>query len=710
EAYEMIERKLNKLHRIDYINNNERINILIIPHIIRIKICKALVLRKLDRIREVSINLDEALHLLDGDFFYPTNFTQLLQLSAQAYAELFKIDVKPIYKPIEKIISSIYRNSIPVDASAKFHKSANLLLRWYELQGATIPEEDTKNILSFWREWMLFALSGNNGHLLVDILLTSHARRQLSILNGYWLMHSGSLDREVSQFVALRKKMHEAEVKLLQMEAAKNNDASAIRPQYAYLLSEYHALQKEWLARRSALIEQKRYPDFSAADKLDATKLQGYLQDDEAVMLSVAMGEFGLHSKKPSLLLVRKDRIIYVESPEIAAATEAMRIIDAIQTMQGRHMPLRYGGRNTESDRNNHADVSLPQLFERVQLSMMRCWRKLSSKLDGIRQLSIIGHGSLYVLPWQYYCPIQDNRFYAGIHAYVQRKKSAGRVLTLPSAARPVYLLTHDAADNPTQRLYYIAAEIDFIQEVWGTSKVRIINDLNEFSYAGYLFLLGHGDFDAKTGCARFMLKERCLEVRELLDIRQEILTLGASACLLAQTRDISNEPLGLFSLCGNRPDIQFFCGSILPVDDLGAALISLHFHYYWRELGSPQEAMRLALTTLKTGHWPKAVQDIFRTVMAKQAPALFIALRDDKDAANTDENVIARINGVLKPWGYYRDDECCEAIEVLENDLSDEQAKQVATNLLVEELLQGLLVKPETILGNDFLPFWLFG
>lgn len=698
--YENAESLIDDIEKKD---KNASINIGKIP-IINIKIGKARVFQKLKKTKELIKTINQSIDVVCGGFFPPNifnYFSQILEFIIEVYN--YNIDN---FGFIEA-----YEDSFSIDVIHIFNRINSILLIWYETQNAKMPTSLSESLYELWRDWMLFALETKDSHLLVNIVAAHHARRQISIVNIGWLLSAENLGTDIQQFVSMRKKLLALELQLIQMEQAKEFNISlnsSLSPQYATLLEEYRTIQTAWLYSRSALIEQGRYPDI-AMTHLSAEQLQQLLNENEAVLLALSLREFGV-KYNPCFLFVSKTGIDYIETPEINAAAEAMRIITTLQTRQARRSNLRHSGLDApDGDAFFDPDPDADEVLRQLQDNMSIIWRKLNPRLTAIKRLSIIGHGQFHTLPWQDSCPVQQNSYFPGLHVYLQRKKTMSLALPMPSSACPVHVLAYAAEDKLEDRLYYIPAEIDAIRAVWSDAAVRVITDLDEFSNVGYLFLLGHGNFDQETGNARFTLKDRHVEAHELLTLRPKLLGLGASACLLGRTSDVSSEPLGLFSLCANRPDLQFSYGSILPVNDFSALLLSLHFHYQWRRQSSPHTAMRLALAALKSGQWPEETREIFITVMVRQMPVLFRALEDDSAAARGNKVIEQRIKNVKYQWMCNRGDYIRHYKAILDNRNSAEQ-KQEAAVKLVEGLLERLLMQqPEANFG-DFSPFWLYG
>lgn len=96
-----------------------------------------------------------------------------------------------------------------------------------------------------------------------------------------------------------------------------------------------------------------------------------------------------------------------------------------------------------------------------------------------------------------------------------------------------------------------------------------------------------------------------------------------ASTCYLGYTSDTENEPVGLPSLAALRPDAPFAAGAIAPVDDLGATLLALLFHHYWREESNPRSAFDRARQSLVSGNWPDAAIALFRAACRIRLPGI---------------------------------------------------------------------------------------
>lgn len=661
--------------------------------IISAKINKSAVFYVVNSLPEALVAIDEAIQIMEESKYFNSSFI---------------IDISRISDVLFNIVFNGVKNEFLSNIiNVFFDRLSVLLLRWHELQPAKVSSDILESLENFWQKWIIVSVEYKDTPLLVRVLSASHGRRQIELQNAY-LMTAKNLSPELRQFVDLKKQLYNLELEqLLPMEQLFNrgNAPPHLIHEYTTLIEAHRQLLNEWLHYRSKLIECGCCPDVQL--RIGVDQLQKYLEHDECLLLAVSLKSFGIHDKPPYLLLLRRDGADWIESPELESIGQTIQILNNIRAGRGaRHLLLRQST-SVASITQEADDQDEYQLLERLKDDMRYFWQRVG--LNSINNLSVIGHGDLHALAWQDSCPVQQNSFFPGLHAYLQRKKTMSLALPMPSSACPVHILAYAAEDKLEDRLYYIPAEIDAIRAVWGDAAVRVITDLDEFSNVGYLFLLGHGNFDKETGNARFMLKDRHVEAHELLTLRPKLLGLGASACLLGQTRDIASEPLGLFSLCANRPDLQFSYGSILPVNDFSALLLSLHFHYQWRRQSSPHTAMRLALAALKSGQWPEETREIFITVMIRQMPVLFRALEDDSAAARGNKVIEQRIKNVKYQWMCNRGDYIRHYKTILDNRNSAEQKREAAVKL-VEGLLERLLMQQPGANFGDFSPFWLYG
>lgn len=92
--------------------------------------------------------------------------------------------------------------------------------------------------------------------------------------------------------------------------------------------------------------------------------------------------------------------------------------------------------------------------------------------------------------------------------------------------------------------------------------------------------------------------------------------SLYLSSCVVGRTREVNGEPLGLIS-AGLLRGARYLVGWSVPVDDLGAALFSLLYHWLWRECADPEEALIRARSAFLTGDWPDAAVERARRLLA---------------------------------------------------------------------------------------------
>jgi len=612
--------------------------------------------------------------------------------------------------PGDFIEELIYLSSIAtrssVAANALFQQLSSLLAKWQSLQVGDAGL--FKRTQGFWCYWICFALEQKNHSLLLDIFGASQGQRLLEIVQSNLQAHSKKGDTDVLNFLQAQQKLRKLELEILSVNQPLPSQTSLyLRQKKKRLKASYRIVRNEWLKLRQGLAEQGNNL-FTPLPILRTKELQACLAPHEAIVFVVSLSSYGI-DEDPRLLLVQSDRIDCVVITALNQAESAMCRLNNALTSQGRSLSLRYPS-VSQFFNDDFNIISLDDCLIELQTAMQQ-YRNVLKNLLGphVSSVHIISQEPFHGLPWQYACPVSISAFYPGLHTFWQRRHSNQNIKPImPNRESPLCLLNHGCDDDPMKRLYYLPAEIELISHVWGEGVVENPDSLpiND-GKPRLLFLLGHGSFN--NGDAQFGLKQSKLNAHDIISYPNPLYALGTSACLLASHKDIANEPFGLFSLTASRSDIRFGMGAIVPVDDLWSTCLSLLFHYYWRQLGSPNEAIRSALEALESGHWPEEAKTLFKMVFAIQLPLIFNELQQNIADAPIAlyEQLQLRCENVLQPWtrhtAYY-----IRQYNIIIDGYSDEKAKLQATEILVDGFLENLPMNQQAL--ASFMPFWLWG
>jgi hypothetical protein len=75
--------------------------------------------------------------------------------------------------------------------------------------------------------------------------------------------------------------------------------------------------------------------------------------------------------------------------------------------------------------------------------------------------------------------------------------------------------------------------------------------------------------------------------------------------------------------MAATRFNAPYAAGAVAPIDDLGAALMALLFHYFWRAGSAPRAAFDQARQVLLTGEWPQGALDVLASAVQVCGPGI---------------------------------------------------------------------------------------
>lgn len=176
-----------------------------------------------------------------------------------------------------------------------------------------------------------------------------------------------------------------------------------------------------------------------------------------------------------------------------------------------------------------------------------------------------------------------------------------------------------------------MALEERALRAAWGDAAHAIAGLDRVPAPPAHLVLGGHGTSDAAIpGAARIWVGHEGAEPRyvgfgDLWNAPYRfLLSLYFSSCVVGRTREVNGEPLGLIS-AGLLRGARYLVGWSVPVDDLGAALFALLYHWLWRDCADPEAALTRARSAFLTGAWPAAAVEWAQPLLAAHLRDLLV-------------------------------------------------------------------------------------
>ena len=404
--------------------------------------------------------------------------------------------------------------------------------------------------------------------------------------------------------------------------------------QHQTLYNEYTALRGELGKLEQTLRQQNLLPDLGAG-LFDGAGLRQKLPPTAALLLLVEIGEPPAHF----VVVLTRDggQVLAMEGG--SDWVERLDKITSAAKRKGR--TLRDGPgcdtRTASAEANARAAPLEPadaQTEALTETLTEQFWQPIRGALgERVKTVWLLPTGDLHGLPWQASAPPDWHCRLAPALWFVRQAldRMPDPAPLHPTATAPLGTLTY-AAPHSHKELLHMPLEESGMRAIWEDAAHALAGlDQAPAPPPAFIALAGHGDSDvAIPGAARIWVGREGAEPRhvgfgELWNAPLPGLrSLYLSSCVVGRTREVNGEPLGLIS-AGLLRGARYLVGWSVPVDDLGAALFSLLYHWLWRECADPEEALIRARSAFLTGDWPDAAVERARRLLADHLRRLLV-------------------------------------------------------------------------------------
>ncbi|HRW65317.1 MAG TPA: CHAT domain-containing protein, partial [Candidatus Competibacter sp.] len=477
--------------------------------------------------------------------------------------------------------------------------------------------------------------------LALTVIGTARARRLAKLAQADLLRRAAREDdpAELREYREAIRRFAELEI-LLNVGSGPGGEGTAggrggerdASQQYKALYDEYTAQRRRLDALEQTLRQRGLLPDLGAG-LFDGAGLRNKLPPHAALLVLVDAG-----GSLPNLVVILT-RAGGQAVPMEGGSDWSRRLEGITKTLKDRGRALRDGPEWDTQTANADGDTSeLPQESVDVQTQALtevlaeQFWKPIQGTLgDAVNTVWLLPTGELHGLPWQASAPLEWRCRLAPAPWFVRQAldRVPDPAPLHPTAAAPLGALTYAAPTDIELRhggkeLVHLALEENAIPAIWGEA-ARPLAGLAPPSSppAAFIALAGHGASDATIpGAARILVGRegddpRYVGFGELWNAPlPRLLGLYFSSCVVGRTREVHGEPLGLIS-AGLLRGAHYLVGWSVPVDDLGAALFALLYHWLWRECADPEEALSRARSAFLTGAWPDAAVERARPLLA---------------------------------------------------------------------------------------------
>jgi tetratricopeptide (TPR) repeat protein len=494
------------------------------------------------------------------------------------------------------------------------------LARTTEVLAPLEPDTLLTEIKHFCRIWAKHFLEHQEHLALVALIGFTHGRR-LALLADAELRSRQNSGQELNQdealLVELSSQIHRIDLQskgILRPISTDTSGRTNLQHDYADRIHQHRQkLYQDFLNCRERLVEAGKLPPATSIPTLN--ELCHKLPDNVTVAIWCHGATFGLPEYPPRVILVRNGAPV-----EIKECAEVLQAHESFERLLSKWHFGRSGTRGALPSKligSNADGIDETTESALLQDAMRQIWAKLSAQTFAQpiqKKLHLITHAETHNLPWLSACPeYLSVSQYPSLHFYLSDQKTTSYSPT-PNKVEPVVILTAPETE-PAETLYFAKFERVAIEYIWpGATRhmsVQQASNALPTDKSAAIWMIGHGNVSTtkpvSTDATQFT--------------HSRILSTGstgliyASTCYLGRTDDVFEEPVGLPSLIALRPDTPFVAGSLAPVDDLGAALLALLFHHFWKETEHSRSAFNLARHTLASGCWPEAAIKIVHAV-----------------------------------------------------------------------------------------------
>lgn len=403
---------------------------------------------------------------------------------------------------------------------------------------------------------------------------------------------------------------------------------------------------------RNALVDAGELPDVnqwrrSLEDQVEA------LGPGQALGIVVLPLEFGVELGGALVVLNRAGH----GRASLESLPRLQKLADTLTAEFEGRSHVRHSAQSPQPKIDDLPGQRLLELSEEIVKSLREAvWRPLDDFFTehGIIELTLLPQGQAHVLPWQASAP---RGLDVRVHVGPNSKGASANVVTLPTVDTPLYLLANDASadSSPLRRLWYVPLEIQAIQWLHakhGSGAVSRLTHPRRLERRAQIWAMGHGHDapDGRTGQAVLACgsvpDQITVSPHAFVEHGHPVTALVASACLVGRVTELDHEPMGLPTVLA-LADVGLVAGSLLAIDDLYAALLSIAVHSHWlhdaregKHDGDLRKAINQARRSLACAAWPNHLTIDFEELGRALLPSLLT------DVCETTLSHYARFEG----------------------------------------------------------------
>ncbi|MEI2773453.1 MAG: CHAT domain-containing protein [Candidatus Competibacter sp.] len=491
------------------------------------------------------------------------------------------------------------------------------------------------------------ALDENAWDLALTVIGTARAQRLAKLAQADLLRRAAREDDPAAlrEYREVIRRFAELEILLNTGAGASGEGTTSGRggggnagQQYQTLYNEYTTLRGKLGKLEQTLRQQNLLPDLGAG-LFDGAGLRQKLPPTAALLLLVQVQE------RPANLVVvlTRDggRVLAMEggSDWTRRLEGITRTLKGKGKDKGRTLRDGPGGDTRTASAGANARAVPPELADAQTEALTEAlteqfWQPIQNAVgDAVNTVWLLPTGDLHGLPWQASAPPEWRCRLAPAPWFVRQALDATAAAPIcPTAAAPLGVLAYAAPDSDKE-LPHMALEERGVRAAWGDAAHALAGlDRAPAPPPAYIVIGGHGDSDETIpGAARILVGHDGAEPRHAgfgeiwnAPLSPFLLLLYFSSCVVGRTREVNGEPLGLIS-AGLLRGVRYLVGWSVPVDDLGAALFALLYHWLWRDCADPEAALTRARSAFLTGAWPAAAVEWAQPLLAAHLRDLLV-------------------------------------------------------------------------------------
>lgn len=463
----------------------------------------------------------------------------------------------------------------------------------------------------FHSNYLQFVITNQHFEEVPRILFTIQGRELAAeLLDHMDTPDNVNLPKDIKAYQRIRKQLRELSHASTRLKQETHEDKDREKRQ------ELH-LQMTAARQTAAKLPEYRllgipFEDFS----LESIQARNDFSKDQGLLLLIS------HTNTQGMLLITKQG-----APQWIDLPVADRLVEQTirftNSLIGNHRQYRRDNNTETFSPDQHLSTEefnnfWPQMSVEFQTHF---WQPLQNKIDSLKELIILPHGSLHLLPLGAGGPSGLKlRFYPGLVYYVLQTFMTTKHKEIKTTC-DLGLIHYDYQGDPKRYLPSVGKEISAITSIYKKNKLDCRNLTspetfpNSPLHINALHFAGHGDRDPRDSHSTAILvsRDQVIGQRDLIDGKARVNHAFINSCTTGTIRENHHGTPISFVTGLLRTGARSVTAALFPIADHLAAIFARVWHQQWINTGqqSPNQTMELSRNAF--------VKEIWRIMLTKE-------------------------------------------------------------------------------------------